>query len=696
VTIWDLEHQPDAPGGDCLRELVELPAHQSYVSSVAFSPDSRLLATGSLDQTVTLWDLKDGKKAAPQLLHTLRQASPINSVAFNTQGSWLAVGSDDHRVTVWDVASGRVVRKLQGHAAPVHSVAFSPDGWRLATSSADHTVKVWDATTSPEADFLVGHASLVYQVVFGKSGGLLASASSDRTMRIWDRSTGEVLRVLCGHAKEVFGLAFSPDGRRLASAGGDRTVRLWEVATGRPVAVLKGHTGVVSKVAFSPDGHQVASASADETVRLWDVTDADDGVERPMPTARILQGHRGQVWNVAFSPDGRRLASAGDDGTVRVWERESGQEKLTLRGHGDAVRSVVFSPDGLTLASTGDDQTVRVWDLATGRQKWLLQGNTAQLRDVAFSPDGRRLAAAGADQVKIWDAVTGQEVFLLRAPQGQLFSVAFSSDGLQLAAAGQAHLGSPGVVIWDGTALTPEAREQREAQSLVRLLLASLPGRDDVLARLRQDVTLREPLRNRALALVEPCERARLRKEAERVVRALFNDALLRPEVLQHLRDDATCNPAVRQEALALAEQYVECAHFLNIASRTVARPADAGPVDYPRALRQAEAACALTGYDGGYQTTRGMVLYRMARYPDAVDALIEADRLLGTENAQPATVAFLAMAQHQRGQKELAQAARQRFQSLMQQPSWAQDKDATALLQEVEALLAQQPGRRP
>jgi hypothetical protein len=290
-----------------ITTLRTLRGHTSWVTSVAFSPDGRLLASGSDDQTLKLWDVETRQEVRTLRGHT----DPVWSVAFSPDGRLLASGSGDNTVKLWDVETGQEVRTLSGHTDPVWSVAFSPDGRLLASGSGDNTVKLWDVETGQEVRTLRGHTFLVVSVAFSLDGRLLASGSLDNTVKLWDVETGQEVHTLRGHTDSVWSVAFSPDGRLLASGSDDQTVKLWDVETGQEVRTLRGHTSWVTSVAFSPDGRLLASGSDDQTVKLWDVATGQE--------VRTLSGHTAPVRSLAFSPDGRLLASGSWDGTVRIW-----------------------------------------------------------------------------------------------------------------------------------------------------------------------------------------------------------------------------------------------------------------------------------------------------------------------------------------------------------------------------------------
>ncbi len=292
-------------------------AHEWGVTSVSFSLDGKLLASGSLDNTIKLWDIASGVCLKTLEGHT----GDVTSVSFSPDGKLLASGSLDNTIKLWNAASGVCLRTFAEHMATVTSVSFSPDGKLLASGSLDKTIKLWDAVSGVCLKTLEGHKSIVDLVSFSPDGKLLASGGRDKTIKLWDAVSGACLKTLEGHTANIFAVSFSPDGKLLASGSLDNTIKLWDIASGVCLKTLEGHTGDVTSVSFSSDGKLLASGSWDDTIKLWD---AVSGV-----CLKILEGHIDCVTSVSFSPDGKLLASGSLDKTIKLWDAINFKESLT-------------------------------------------------------------------------------------------------------------------------------------------------------------------------------------------------------------------------------------------------------------------------------------------------------------------------------------------------------------------------------
>ncbi|HEY9800039.1 MAG TPA: WD40 repeat domain-containing protein [Leptolyngbyaceae cyanobacterium] len=199
----------------------------------------------------------------------------VNSVAFSSNGKILASGSKDKTIKLWDVFTGKEICTLTGHEEKIHCVAFSPDGKTLASGSVDKSIKFWSLETGQEIYSFKGHSDDVLSVAFSPDGQVLASggAGNDKKIQIWHLSQRKV-QTITGHSDWFGGissLAFSPDGKILASGSWDKTIKLWEWNKGQEISTLIGHSDHVCCVAFHPNGKILASGSKDKTIKFWKV-----------------------------------------------------------------------------------------------------------------------------------------------------------------------------------------------------------------------------------------------------------------------------------------------------------------------------------------------------------------------------------------------------------------------------------------
>ncbi|MBE9104782.1 pentapeptide repeat-containing protein [Nostoc cf. edaphicum LEGE 07299] len=416
------------------KHLLTCKGHTNWIPSLAFSPDGSILASGSSDYTVRLWDIGRGR-----CLQTFQKHSnEIWSVAFSPDGNTLVSASNDRTIRLWDVSTGECLRTFSGHTNWVISVAFSPNGQTLASGSDDNTIRLWDISSDECKRILHGHDDGVRSITFSPDGQILVSSSDDRTVKLWDLNTGECIKSLHGHRAPVWSSAISPQGNFIASGSLDQTVRLWNISTGECLRTLEGHSGWVLSVAFNLQSDLLASSSDDQTIKVWNVSTGQ--------CLKTFIGYTSHSWSVAFNSDRRTLASGSQDRAVRLWDINTGKALQTFLRHGGAVRSVAFSRDGQMLISGSDDRTMRLWDVNTGQALQTFLGHRAAVTSVAFSQSGQMLVSGSDDQtVRLWDVNTGQALQTLLGHHAAVASVAFSPDGRTAASGGWDHT----IKLWD-------------------------------------------------------------------------------------------------------------------------------------------------------------------------------------------------------------------------------------------------------
>ena len=279
------------------------------------------------------------------------------TVAFSPDSNLIALGAVG-RVFTHEVANEQLSQTYAGRANCSNCVVFSPDGTRIIAGSGvgDQVIRIWDVESAQLLNTLHGHKrGKITDIDFSPNGMLIVSCADDRTVRLWNSETGEAIGVLEGHVAHVRGVAFSPDSNYVVSCSNDKTACIWNVRTGQPIRVLRGHSDAVPAIAFSPDGSYVTSGSRDKTVCIWDVRSG-----RPV---HVMEGHTEEVVAVVYSPDGKYIASGSRDMTIRLWDASTGQQLRVITGHEGDVLSLDFSQDGKHLASGSSDCTLRIWEV---------------------------------------------------------------------------------------------------------------------------------------------------------------------------------------------------------------------------------------------------------------------------------------------------------------------------------------------
>ena len=470
---------------------------KNRVLVLAFSADGTLLASGSTDKTVRLWDINNRDKWITLQKHT----NWINVLAFSPDGKMLASGSVDKTVQLWDTATGKSLATFTGHINGITALAFSPDSTTLVSGSADGMIRFWDTENGdPLADRITGHTQWVRAATFfedrrgevtlkksaetpkqyaeipqaktpASKNTLLVSVAFNGEVTFWDVKTPEKPTVRTeGHRDKLSTLAFSPDGTKLVNVGAegsmifgagfstwrtDHLIRLTDVKTGRELATLQ-YTMGAEALTFSPDGKTVAFTGLGE-IRLWNT---ETGDEQAIPLADL----RADIHNIpivsalAFSPDGRWLVSGTQGGKIQMWDVATGEALVAfaepaVQENPEGISALAFSPDG-TLLAAGVHSQIRLWEVDTGNT--LLSVSTEHKRGnmtfqnypepLVFSPDGTILVnGLNHGAIQLWDVSTGDQIAVLDGHTQKVETLAFSPDGQTLVSTA----GDGTILLWD-------------------------------------------------------------------------------------------------------------------------------------------------------------------------------------------------------------------------------------------------------
>lgn len=363
----------------------------------------------------------------PALLRTLAgHSAPVFAVAMTPDARLAVSGSMDNTIKIWDLTKGIVEHTLQGHKDWVLSVAVTKDGRKAVSASYDQTLKVWDLERQQELQTLKGHTGAVRCVAMTPDGRLAVSASDDWTLKVWNlEEYEEPPRTLEGHKGAVRGMALTPNGHLVVSASSDQTIKVWNLEKQEePPRTLKGHTGAVNAVAVTPDGRFVVSASSDNTLKRWDL----ESKKGP----HTLHGHTEDVQGVALTPDNRFVVSASWDNTLKVWELNRDGDPHTLVGRADRVNSVAMNPEGTMAVSASDDNTLKLWDLSKSALPFAEKAHTALVGNLRLSQsdyhENLAVTASWDHTLKVWDLAQGTVKWNLVGHKSHVWTVRVFQD----------------------------------------------------------------------------------------------------------------------------------------------------------------------------------------------------------------------------------------------------------------------------
>jgi len=396
--------------------------HDGYITSIAYSPDGKLVASGSHGGTVRIWNAATGL----QVDEYTGNLGAVQWVAFSADGLRIASAWFDE-VHVWTTGAAHHSAKVLEAPGEVLWLAFLlPD--RLAVASRGGSISIWE----PESGSCVEQHDLRNSIVafaMAPDGKLAVSSTEAGELTVWDTHTWTE-RTIRGPSSatsdndnpyDIYqtSLSFSPDSAHLAITI-KSSCEVWDVRIWTRIRQFQGHSSSIGAVQFSPDGSLLASASDDNTIRLWDLH-VVESLRQDTPTTAIALSPLGTIFATISSYRIVEARTVGSNEPVLTWHAEHS---------GKRFRVMTISPDDSFLALCGkSDQHVRIFDLRS-RQPHVILECTAKrgVKHVSFRSDGRQVAfAMGEEGAEVWDLGSSTRVWKLQNPEEEeVDGVAFS------------------------------------------------------------------------------------------------------------------------------------------------------------------------------------------------------------------------------------------------------------------------------
>jgi WD40 repeat protein len=439
-------------------ETVIQKGHELAVVSIAMSPDSNFLATGSRDKSIKLWEMSTGRELKSYLGHE----HTVSSLAFSPDGKYLLSGSYDKTIRLWEVSTGKEIHNLVTEDL-IFDVAFDPSlkyfvGVGYNRTGSQDSATIYDFKTKQKIKSIAVDADegrgYGVSLAISRDGKWLGFGEDNRLVTIYKTGSWEKVYTFqyeegwCGGCSTM--LTFSPDNQFVYMASHNGPYKKYGLSDGKLLKVYEQKSDNLTGMAISADGKKLARITEKNAV-IW-----DEATGRAL--ASIDAEEKGQFHKAQFTLDSKKLALTSDNNTAFIWNLGSEKKDLVLTGFlnfrdkgglnydpnfywqsaiAKYVRyknSLLISRDGKTLIKGKFGSKVKQWDIASGKTVMEFVGHKKAVLCYDLSKDGRKLLTGGGDgKIILWDFLSGDSLKVIQTYREPIFDIHFNGDETQVA-----------------------------------------------------------------------------------------------------------------------------------------------------------------------------------------------------------------------------------------------------------------------
>jgi WD40 repeat protein len=427
--------------------LTQLKTAEAYYRHNQIGEAKNILLSVPKNKRTFEWELLDARM--DRSIQTLTaHAKPVVGITISKDGKLIATGSADSSIIIWDAATYQIIRRIAAHKGQVTTLDFSPDSKTLISGSTDKSLRLWNVNDGTEIrNYNAAFKQGIYQCKFSNDGNMLGVASWERSSNgvqgfaiVLDVQTGKMIQRFDTDNHPASAINFSVDNKKLYTGTWGFQIKKHDIASGNldwnyDMREFDYYTAVQS-LDVSPDNKYVVQGGKDNKIR---VLNAADG--KIIHEIESWEGHKEWVNGIRFSPDGKYFASVSDDGLLKVWETTTAKTLFTFKGHTAGINQLAWHPDGKRIFTTSNDNTIKVWDI-TQPGELQFKASVVGPWNAPVSFDGTYMAPVNSDKYfALYHIASGQPQIFLDSVTA--FSSAFSSDGKYVAA------GSRNIFIYD-------------------------------------------------------------------------------------------------------------------------------------------------------------------------------------------------------------------------------------------------------